>query len=64
MMLLLLLKMSSLAGNSGVTSDYQCVKDDSKSAYALLLVLQLLCLLCSGQTFGVSCLGLLPLWLW
>jgi len=45
MMLLLLLKMSSLAGNSGVTSDYQCVKDDSKSAYALLLVLQLLCLL-------------------
>jgi len=42
MMLSLSLKMSSLAGNSPATSEYQCIKDDCKSAYALLLELQLL----------------------
>ncbi len=34
---------SLLAGNSRVTND-QCIKDGSKAAYALLLVLQVLCL--------------------
>lgn len=43
MMLLLSSKMSSLAGNFQFASDFQCVKDDCKSAYALLLVTWLLC---------------------
>ncbi len=53
MMLLLSLKMSSSAGNSQATSEYQCVKDDCKSAYALLLELQLPCLLRLVETFDV-----------
>ncbi len=41
MMLSSLLKMSSLAGNSRPTSDYKYIKDDCKSAYALLLELSI-----------------------
>ena len=45
MMPSLLLRMSSLAGNSRVSTDYQCIRGGSKSACALPLLFHLLCLL-------------------